>query len=204
MSETRQVLNEKKIITPLLIAGFFFGILWYKPYVFYPPAEFSRVNVKEYVEAMQLRPISFEQFSEKQITQPPSEEEEKAATGIVDTFIRRMPPSGWVLLYSCSIAYSKKISFNLRELASTLKSFEYEFAWGFLVSTKASGLIDVRISKNILNVIHMNEELRQIISTGIKEWMVNEQTYKGLSDENREEFKKKLQSVVNSLEDYFK
>jgi len=92
MSETKQLLNEKKVITPLwivalfvsltevvlgvamtqtqggiqialtvfvlafpiLIAGMFFTILWYKPYVFYPPKEFgNQTNVLDYVRAMQ-------------------------------------------------------------------------------------------------------------------------------------------------------
>ena len=92
MSEIKQLLNERKIITPLwivalfvsltevvlgvavtqtqggiqialtvfvlafpiLIAGMFFLILWYKPYVFYPPTEFgNQTNVLDYVRAMQ-------------------------------------------------------------------------------------------------------------------------------------------------------
>src|ERR1044071_4920386 len=42
---------------PLLIAGSFFGILWHKPYVFYPPTDFGeQTKVGEFVEAMQRRP----------------------------------------------------------------------------------------------------------------------------------------------------
>lgn len=44
------------IVFPLLIAGIFFLILWYKPYVFYPPKEFGQnTNVGQFVEAMQRR-----------------------------------------------------------------------------------------------------------------------------------------------------
>jgi len=39
---------------PPIVSGLFFLVLWKKPYVFYPPAEFSKeVDVKTYVEAMQ-------------------------------------------------------------------------------------------------------------------------------------------------------
>jgi hypothetical protein len=41
------------IVFPLLVAGAFFAILWYKPYVLYPPTEFgSGTNVSEYVQAL--------------------------------------------------------------------------------------------------------------------------------------------------------
>ena len=39
---------------PPIVSGLFFIVLWRKPYVFYPPTEFSRsVDVKSFVEAMQ-------------------------------------------------------------------------------------------------------------------------------------------------------
>jgi hypothetical protein len=37
------------IIFPVLIALGFFSLLWFKPYVFYPPGEFSDVDVEKYV-----------------------------------------------------------------------------------------------------------------------------------------------------------
>jgi len=41
---------------PALVGAVFFLILWKKPYVFYPPTEFSKsVDVKAYVDAMQSR-----------------------------------------------------------------------------------------------------------------------------------------------------
>ncbi|MGK7894367.1 MAG: hypothetical protein AB4372_12280 [Xenococcus sp. (in: cyanobacteria)] len=44
------------ILFPLLIATIFFLILWFKPYVFYPPKEFGKnINVTQFVEAMQRR-----------------------------------------------------------------------------------------------------------------------------------------------------
>jgi hypothetical protein len=91
MTEIKQLLNEKKAITPLwivalfvsltelvlgvavtqtqdgiqisltafviifpvLIATMFFVILWFKPYVFYPPTEFgNQTSVMDYVNAM--------------------------------------------------------------------------------------------------------------------------------------------------------
>src|SRR5437588_3100276 len=91
MNETRQLIHQKKPITPLwvvalfvsfteavlgvavphtqggiqialtifvlafpvLIAVAFFLILWFKPYVFYPPTDFGdQINVLDYVSAM--------------------------------------------------------------------------------------------------------------------------------------------------------
>jgi hypothetical protein len=46
------------IAFPTIVGGLFFLILWKKPYVFYPPAEFGKsVDVKTYVEAMQMTRI---------------------------------------------------------------------------------------------------------------------------------------------------
>jgi len=44
------------IVFPFAIACAFFVILWYRPYVFYPPNEYGeKTDVKQYVEAMQYR-----------------------------------------------------------------------------------------------------------------------------------------------------
>lgn len=43
------------IAFPAMIASAFFMILWNKPYVFYPPTEYQRTDVKTFVEAMQRK-----------------------------------------------------------------------------------------------------------------------------------------------------
>jgi len=43
------------IIFPLIIAIGFFSILWCRPYVFYSPKEYDQPDVRQYVEAMQLK-----------------------------------------------------------------------------------------------------------------------------------------------------
>lgn len=44
------------IVFPAIVCGLFFLILWKRPYVFYPPGEFSgEVGVQAYVEAMHYR-----------------------------------------------------------------------------------------------------------------------------------------------------
>lgn len=41
------------IVFPVLVAGIFFYILWNRPYVFYPPSDFTKdVDVHQYVSAM--------------------------------------------------------------------------------------------------------------------------------------------------------
>jgi hypothetical protein len=46
------------LVFPLLIAGMFFAILWWRPYVLYPPTEYGlETDVASYVRAMQQRPI---------------------------------------------------------------------------------------------------------------------------------------------------
>jgi hypothetical protein len=47
------------IVFPTLIAGAFFACLWWKPWVFYPPAEYGRsTTVQQYVDALQGKPPS--------------------------------------------------------------------------------------------------------------------------------------------------
>ena len=41
---------------PLLIAGAFFICLWSRPWVFYPPSEYGRMDVRKYVEALKAGP----------------------------------------------------------------------------------------------------------------------------------------------------
>lgn len=41
---------------PVLVAAAFFAILWFRPYVLYPPAEYESPDVSRFVEAMQKRP----------------------------------------------------------------------------------------------------------------------------------------------------
>lgn len=42
------------LVFPVAVAVAFFIILWFKPYVFYPPTEYGeQTNVKQFVEAMQ-------------------------------------------------------------------------------------------------------------------------------------------------------
>jgi len=50
------------IIFPIFIASVFFLILWNRPYVFYSPTEYGQQNVRQYVEAMQLRVINNNQL----------------------------------------------------------------------------------------------------------------------------------------------
>jgi hypothetical protein len=45
------------IVFPLLVAGGFFAVLWNRPYVFYSPYEYGQQDVREYVEAMQRKPL---------------------------------------------------------------------------------------------------------------------------------------------------
>jgi hypothetical protein len=40
------------IAFPVLIAGAFFAVLWSKAYVFYPPSEYAKVDIRKYVEAL--------------------------------------------------------------------------------------------------------------------------------------------------------
>jgi hypothetical protein len=52
----RVALTVFVIVFPAIVCGVFFLILWNRPYVFYPPAEFSGdVGVQAYVEAMHYR-----------------------------------------------------------------------------------------------------------------------------------------------------
>jgi hypothetical protein len=47
----------------ILVTGAFFFVLWYRPYVFYPPSEFTETKVSEYVDA--FRQSRFEIVTEQ-------------------------------------------------------------------------------------------------------------------------------------------
>jgi len=71
-------------IFPVLVAGGFFGILWTKSHVFYPPAEFgSQQDVRAYVEAMQGRREALSSTAEVQ-----EKKTEPEAREIVSTELR--------------------------------------------------------------------------------------------------------------------
>jgi len=44
------------MVFPLLIAGAFFACLWARPWVFYPPSEYGRIDVQRYVDALKTKP----------------------------------------------------------------------------------------------------------------------------------------------------
>lgn len=47
----------------IFVTGAFFFVLWYRPYVFYPPSEFTETKVSEYVDA--FRQSRFEIVTDK-------------------------------------------------------------------------------------------------------------------------------------------
>jgi hypothetical protein len=40
---------------PILVAAAFFAVLWTRPYVFYPPSEYAKVDVQKFVDALSGR-----------------------------------------------------------------------------------------------------------------------------------------------------
>lgn len=244
MSETKQLLGEKKAITPLwivalfvsltelvlgaavtqttggiqvaltvfvitfpvLIAGSFFLTLWHKPYVFYPPTEFGKqTDVSEYVAAMQRRPLLLKASSGKQIQQPPKEEEKRAANEIVDLFLEGIPAGALVVLFACSIAHSKNLAFNFKELFSKFEGISFEYFYGFIIAVNAVGLININLSGDwTLNVVDINEKLSKNIHPEVQKRYTNKPTNTKLNDASFETFKDRLQRHISIVEQYLK
>jgi hypothetical protein len=163
------------ICFPVLIATFFFLVLWYRPYVFYPPTEFGQhTNVSEYVEAMQRRPailnsnkesslilnkaLSGESKEANEVAE--SDEGKKLIDELVEYFVESISLSGLIILYASIVAHSQSKSFNLQELCGRLQTPEYEYSHGILVACSSTGLVSQTESKGIINVTFVDEGLK--------------------------------------------
>jgi hypothetical protein len=169
------------IVFPLLIAGFFFAILWKKPYVFYPPTEFgAQVNVREFVAAMDGRPTSLRQDADGEAEYPPTEREVKAADQIVDSFVSRLATNALFFLYAFSLAHSQKKPIDFADLNSAIERQPGDtYGMGILSATAGTGLltytksfeeveIDGKIvTRTVANIIDMNEKLKAVLRDGL-------------------------------------
>jgi hypothetical protein len=104
--------------------------------------------------------ILLKQYSERQEIQPLNIEEQKAVGEITDIFLERIAESGLLILYAYSIAYTKKQPFDLKDFSIHLGFANDDYASGILTATSAAGFISYNISKDILNIIDMNEPFR--------------------------------------------
>ena len=113
--------------------------------------------------------ILLQQFSERSETQPPTDREKMAADELVESFIEKVSQSGLLVLYVYSLAYSQGRQFDFKELASTLSNIDLKYARGFVVATRAAGLINSKSTGYVVTVTYINERLKQYLSTALDE-----------------------------------
>jgi len=186
---------------PVVIAGAFFGILWHKPYVFYPPTEFgTQTNVVDYVTAMQRKPELFKQNTGKQEDKLLNTAEKKATDEVADKFIEWTSPAGLLIIYFCSIAQIKKLSFNLREFCSTLEFATYDYTLGFLIAIQSADLISVNELKGIWSITDINKKLQKATRSEFNE--ISAKLLKRLEIDD-EASKTGIQDEADRIEKYF-
>jgi hypothetical protein len=171
-------------------------------------------NLSQVIEAIPTRLDSMEgkvdqtnillqQYSEKGDTQPLSEGEKSAASGIVDLFIDKIPPAGLLILYAYFLAYSQKKLFKLKELIPILNISDYSYAHGFVMATKSIGLISSEKSGMATKVTYMHEKLGQYLSTQLDQRINNLPNEYNYDKERFEAAINDLRSDKKQIEQYF-
>ena len=183
-----------------MIALGFFVMLWRKNYVLYSPEDFGKPTPKDFVEAMQRQPALSAHFSLNQDLRQSNERESKAMHSIVETFIERMDLNGLLCLYAFSLAHESMLPLDMDELGSTIG---FDYAWGILTATTATGLIDYTSSSKVVNVIYMDEKLRDGLEAEVKRRAneADESDFSGLGV-TKEVYLESIQNKINDLEQY--
>lgn len=154
--------------------------------------EFSKQ--KEVIHELHTKVIEIAQNSEQKQSKeaPEIENGEKKDVGNhekqIDDFIARSSLSGLLILYAVCISFQKNgLPFNVKELADKLAFVGYDYAYGYMVSTNASGLISYVSKNNMVTVKKVDEYLVKNIEKKVTERAV-------AFDENR---KKGETPIVN-------
>lgn len=150
------------IVFPCLIAAIFFAVLWFKPYVFYPPREFGpNVQVKEYVEAMQFRSPGMLVLNK---AEPPTPVEAEAASDLANRFLQENSLYGLLAIYACYLGLKYNRTVDIPEVCNVITKGSQEpgYFLGFLVCCNATGLISVHFASHVnVTPISMNPTLRK-------------------------------------------
>jgi hypothetical protein len=138
-------------------------VLWFKPYVFYPPREFGpNVQVKEYVEAMQFRNPGMLVLNK---AEPPTPQETEAASDLVDGFLQKNSLYGILALYACHLGLRYTTTVDIAEVFRVISKDQQNSSYllGFLVGCNATGLISLQFNDAGITVtpISMNATLRK-------------------------------------------
>ena len=107
--------------------------------------------------------ILLQQYSGRQLEESPDKREKEVAGEISDLFVRRSSTTGVLLLYACSLAYTKKKPFSLEELTATTKLGGVDYALGFLVAAMSAGIFEATLPKDIWNIISMTDKLQKAL-----------------------------------------
>ncbi|HEX8397862.1 MAG TPA: hypothetical protein VF644_10580 [Pyrinomonadaceae bacterium] len=139
------------------------------------------------------------QFSEKPNLPTPTPDERKAISEVADLFINRAGTGALLAINLCLFAYETRKPFDIRVLLSESSFFTVDYAAGILGTMDAAGLISTNINRTEVSVTDLNENLKELSHSVIKE---------RIDSSFNEYFSKSLQENVyvelSKIEDYFK
>jgi hypothetical protein len=147
--------------------------------------------------------VMLQQFSERSETPPPTDKEKRAASELIESFIEKISPTGLLILYAYSLAYSKGGRFNIEELATPLSNFDLKFAKGFVSATRAAGLINSTSTGYDVTVMYVNERLKQYLDTALEERLRHISDNPNIDKDIAKELSELLMDDKRLIEQYF-
>lgn len=134
---------------------------------------------------------SFQKTSETKNTS--TTKTEKIPTEIIDNYIHWSSRAGLLLLYALSLAFKDKREFDLSDLCKKAPKLDFDYCYGYLVSSTCFDLLDVERNKKNANLIKITKYNDYLLSK-IKDECVR----KGKYDEEKRkdgEFNKHIELI---------
>jgi hypothetical protein len=159
------------------------------------PSRLERVEGK-----VERTNVLIQKYSEKKDESPVKEEEatmppEIVPPEIVEQFVSRISNTGLTFLYAFSIAYTKKLPFDLKLLCKDIGYTNPSYPDAIYVASYAAGLLDFNESKGVFAATEMNPKLTQSIPLELSRRRDDEE-----APENSKAYNLKLNQ---SVETYF-
>ena len=166
--------------------------------------EFIPSKLERMEDKVEQTNIMLRQYSERQEGQIPDQDERRAAGEIVDSFVAKISMSGIYILYSCALAYTKKVPFDLEDLSQTIDHLQRSYAQGFLIATDSAGLLTFNESKGLYNIIDMNERLRESLLQEFNSRLAGidkDENWTGVLE--KEQYKNMAREKLSKIDKYF-
>ena len=93
---------------------------------------------------------------------------QREAIQIPQDFLVTTSIAGLESLYECFLAHDRKISFNLKDFTSSINSDEFEYFYGYLIALTSLGIITMKASQGIWNILYFNEVIGRDLKTQLE------------------------------------